>query len=341
MRRACVIGAGSWGTAFCGVISANVGEVDLWAHSGAVAESIRSNRVNPRYLTSYHLPPNVRPTTDLGQACKGAELAVLALPSNHLRATCRSLAPHLAPTIPVIVLTKGIEPATGMLMSEVAADELGGSERVCALSGPNHAEEVCVGMPSAAVLAAPVAARAEMLRDVVSTPSFRVYTTSDLRGTEVCGAVKNVMALACGIAAGKGAGDNTLALIMTRGIAEIGRLVSAVGGDPMTCMGLAGMGDLVATCTSEHSRNRRFGEAFARGVTLEEFERDTHMVVEGARAVVSVRELAHAHGVEVPLCDAVRGLTSGRLTFDQVSERLMDRLPTTEFYGMGEGADAS
>ena len=176
---------------------------------------------------------------------------------------------------------------------------------------------------------------AERLRSLVSTPAFRVYVSRDVRGVETCGAVKNVMAIACGICAGLGLGDNTLALIMTRGIAEIGRMVAALGGEPMTCMGLAGMGDLVATCTSEHSRNRRFGEAFVAGRTLDEFEASTHMVVEGARAVVSVRELAQKKGVEVPISDAVWNVIYGGMSVETVTAMLIGRTPTREFYGMG------
>lgn len=170
----------------------------------------------------------------------------------------------------------------------------------------------------------------------MATPKFRVYISTDVRGVETCGAVKNVIAIACGMAAGRGLGDNTLAVIMTRGIAEIGRVVNALGGDPMTCMGLAGMGDLVATCTSEHSRNRRFGEAFSRGMSLQDFERESHMVVEGANAVISVRELAHKMGVDVPITEAVWGLVHGGVAIDDVVEKLVGRPLTHEFYGMGK-----
>lgn len=335
MSRVAVIGAGSWGTAFTGLLAQNVDEVSLWAHSAEVADAVNAKHVNPRYLTDYRMAQNVGATTSLAQAVAGAEAVVLALPSTHLRETCARLAPSLGHNVPVLALTKGIEARSGLLMTEVAADELGASERTAALSGPNHAEEVCRGAFAAAVIATGDQALAERLRALVATPTFRVYTSADVRGVEVCGAVKNVVAIACGIAAGTGLGDNTLALIMTRGLAEIGRVVAALGGEPMTCMGLAGMGDLVATCTSEHSRNRRFGEAFARGVTLEEFERASHMVVEGARAVVSVRELARARGVEVPLCDAVWDILYGGQSIERVTAALTGRVPTSEFYGMG------
>ena len=334
MSRVAVVGAGSWGTAFTGLVAANASEVTLWCHSQEVADGVNERHRNPRYLTSFDMAPNVRATASLAEAVLGAEAVVLALPSTHLRRTCVQLAPSLPANVPLLTLTKGIEPHTGLLMTEVAADALGGHAAIAALSGPNHAEEVCQGSFAAAVVASEDAGLSEFWRSLVTTSVFRVYTSGDVRGVEVCGAVKNVIAIACGICAGSGLGDNTQALIMTRGLAEIGRVVSALGGLPMTCMGLAGMGDLVATCTSEHSRNRRFGEAFARGVSLEPFERDSHMVVEGARAVVSVRELARSRGVDVPLCDAVWSVIYGGASIAAVSTTLTGRAPTSEFYGM-------
>lgn len=334
--RTAVIGAGSWGTAFAGLVAQNVDEVRLWCHGAKSADAINETHHNPRYIADYEIPANVVATSSLEEAVRDANAVVLALPSVHLRRVSRELAEFLSRDVPVITLTKGIEAKTGMLMTEVAADELGSPERFCALSGPNHAEEVHLGMYSAAVLAGVDASLTHSLLDIVATPKFRVYVSPDVRGVETCGAVKNVIAIACGMAAGCGLGDNTLAVIMTRGIAEIGRVVNALGGDPMTCMGLAGMGDLVATCTSEHSRNRRFGEAFSRGMSLQDFERESHMVVEGANAVISVRELAHKMGVDVPITEAVWGLVHGGVALDDVVEKLVGRPLTHEFYGMGK-----
>ncbi len=334
MRRVAVIGAGSWGTAFSGLVAKNCDEVRLWCRRDELAQSINATRANPRYLAGYELAPNVTATSSLDEAVDAAQLVVLAVPSTHLRDVCHNLAPVLDEGAAVITLTKGVEPGSGLLMSEVAASELGNPGRMLALSGPNHAEEVCRSMYSAAVLAGENAALAERMRALVANPEFRVYVSDDVRGVETCGAVKNVIAIACGMAVGMGLGDNTLALIMTRGIAEVGRVVCATGGDPMTCMGLAGMGDLVATCTSEHSRNRRFGEAFAKGVTLDEFESGSHMVVEGAHACISVRELAAKHGVEVPITEAVWSLVHNGADPHAVARALADREPTREFYGM-------
>lgn len=339
MSRVAVIGAGSWGTAFAGLVASNADAVSLWCHSAPSAEAINETRVNPRYLDGYELPGNVRATASLSEAVAGIDACVLALPSTHLSSVCADLAGSLAPGVASLTLTKGIEPHTGLLMTEVAARELGHPERMAALSGPNHAEEVCQGLPAAAVIASDNLELARRLRELVATSAFRVYVSEDVRGVEVCGAVKNVIAIACGMCSGLGFGDNTLALLLTRGVAEIGRMAHACGGQPMTCMGLAGMGDLVATCTSGHSRNRRFGEAFIRGSSLADFERQTHMVVEGARAVISVRELGARLGVELPICDAVWRVIHGDVPVRDMAALLMERVPTEEFYGMSPAAN--
>ena len=333
-RRVAVIGSGSWGTAMAGLLAPRVREVALWCRDPEVARAIGATRKNPRHLPDYELPANVLATASREEALDGAEVVVLAAPSAYLRSTCASIAPLVDPGAPVLVLTKGVEPGTGELMLDVAADELGHRERVAVLSGPNHAEEVCLGKLSAAVLASESAEVARRLQELVVSPSFRVYVSQDVVGVEICGAVKNVVAIACGAAVGFGAGDNTLAVIMTRGLAEIGRVAAALGADPLTPMGLAGMGDLVATCTSRHSRNRTFGEALARGESLESYERRTHMVVEGARAADSVLELARAHGVEVPITSAVHSVLHGRVDVLAASDALLGRRPNEEFYGI-------
>lgn len=336
MERIAVIGAGSWGTAFAGVCAANAKHVMLWCHSSATADTINATRHSNHYLLDYEIPANIEATTSLADTVKDAELVVLALPSTHLRNVCHQLASTnaLNTEVPLLVLTKGVEPETGLLMTDVVASELGGSERICALTGPNHAEEVSKGSYSAALCAGSNFAVAQSVQQAINTTTFRVYVSDDERGAEICGAIKNVIAIACGIIAGHGLGDNTLAVIMTRGIAEAGRMVSAVGGNPMTCMGLAGMGDLVATCTSPHSRNRTFGEAFAKGTTLEAYEQHTHMIVEGARACISIRELASKSGVEVPIVEAVYQLLYEGATFEKMAEVLSGRTPKEEFYGM-------
>ena len=334
ISKACVVGSGSWGTAFTGLLAPNVGEVVLWCRSAQVAEEINLRRRNPRRLTDYELCENVSATADAALALGGSGVVVLAVPSAHLRGVCRGIASFVPEDAIIVVLTKGMEPCTHKLMHEIAADELGDVSRIAVVSGPNHAEEISRGQVSAAVVASSDVSVAERVRDLVFSYSFRCYVSSDVVGVEVCGAVKNVVAIACGLAAGLGAGDNTLAALMTRGIAEVARISSALGGDPLTPMGLAGMGDLVATCTSEHSRNRTFGEALARGETLAEYEARTNMVVEGARAAMSIYELAVERGIEAPITAAVHGVLVNELDIDSAKESLLGRLPREEFYGM-------
>lgn len=334
--KICVIGAGSWGTAIAGVAAVRADEVVMWSHDATSAEGINSAHRNPLYLKGYELPANVTASTDYRTALDGAEGVIVVVPSAFIRATAHAAAPYVPSEAPVLVLTKGIEADTGKLMTDVVAEEFGDPRRVAALSGPNHAEEVCRGSLSAAVIASEEDAVARFFRDLLISQNFRLYTTHDMIAVETCAAVKNVIAIICGIAVGAGYGDNTLAMIMTRGIAEISRLVHAQGGDPMTCMGLAGMGDLVVTCTSEHSRNRTFGEAFARGETLEEYQARTHMVVEGAAAARSVSQLARALGVDAPLTFALDETLHNGLSFEGALKMLVERIPSTEFYGIDE-----
>ncbi len=330
-----VIGAGSWGTAISGVAAAKAGEVILWSHDEPVPAGINERHMNPLYLTEYVLPRNVRATADFEEALCDTQGIIIVVPSPYIRSTIRGAAPFVHAQTPVLCLTKGIEPNTGKLMSEVVSEELGSPERVAALSGPNHAEEICRGALAAAVIAAETPEVGEFFKDLLISPTFRLYSSTDMIGIETCGAVKNVIAIVCGIAAGSGYGDNTLALIMTRGLAEISRIVCARGGEPMTCMGLAGMGDLIATCTSQHSRNRSFGVAFAHGESLDAYQARTHMIVEGAAAVRSTAELARSLGVDAPITFALEAALYDDMTLDQALDALLNRTPTEEFYGLG------
>ena len=329
-----LIGSGSWGTAVAGLAAARADRVRMWAHGVQTAEGINQDHRNPRYLVDYDLPRNVEASTEIPWVLDGADAIVFAVPSAHLRHIAHECTPFISKDTPILCLTKGIEPGSGLLMSEVIASEVGGAHRVAALSGPNHAEEICRGALSAAVIAAEDESTANIFKSLLISKSFRVYLSTDLVGVETCGAMKNVIAIVCGIAAGAGQGDNTLALIMTRGLAEISRLVHARGGEAMTCMGLAGMGDLVATCTSEHSRNRSFGVAFAHGESLEDYQRRTHMVVEGAAAAKSVSELARSLGVDIPLTFAVEQTLYNGVTVEEALGILTDRVPSEEFYGI-------
>lgn len=329
-----LIGSGSWGTAVAGLAAARADRVRMWAHGAQTAKGINHDHRNPRYLVDYELPSNVEATVDYAVALEDADAVIFAVPSTHLRHVAHECAPYIAPDAPVLCLTKGIEPGSGLLMSEVIASEIGGARRVAALSGPNHAEEICRGGLSAAVIASEDDSVAQIFKDLLISRAFRVYLSHDMVGVETCGAMKNVIAIVCGIAAGSGQGDNTLALIMTRGLAEISRLVHARGGEAMTCMGLAGMGDLVATCTSEHSRNRSFGVAFAHGDSLADYQRRTHMVVEGAAAARSVSELARSLDVDIPLTFAVEQTLYNGVTLEEALGILTDRIPSEEFYGI-------
>ncbi len=329
-----VIGMGSWGTAAAGLVAPHTDRVVAWAHSEAVCQGINEAHRNPRYLVDYKLPQNVSATSSLAEALEGAESALIVVPSSHLADVAKQMADVVPDDLPILVLTKGMEAETGRLMTEVVADALGHPERIACLSGPNHAEEICLGKVSAAVIASTTPEVATYFQKLVLNPSFRAYITDDMVGVEVCGAVKNVIAIACGCAVGLDCGDNTLAVLMTRGLAEISRIVASLGGDAMTCMGLAGMGDLVATCTSRHSRNRSFGEAFVHGMSLAAYEEKTHMVVEGARAARSVWELACEKGIEAPITSAVHAILYEGTPVEEAISTLLGRSPRVEFYGM-------
>lgn len=333
MRRISIIGSGSWGTGITALVAPHADTVCLWSRDEHIVASINEAHKNPVYLKDCLLAPNVVATTSMEEAACGADALILASPSAYLRTTIRRLAPFVPPTAPVLVLTKGIETGSHKLMHEVVADELGAPARIAVLAGPNHAEEIAAGAVSAAVIASGNAEIALFFQNLLASSVFRAYTSDDVVGVEVCSAVKNVIAIACGIAAGKGAGDNTLAALMTRGLAEIGRMVSILGGNPLTAMGLAGMGDLVVTCSSRHSRNRAFGEALVAGESLEAYQGRTRMVVEGARACVSVCELADEHHIEVPISRVVYAVLYQGLSIDDAIESLLGRVPNEEFYG--------
>ena len=332
--KVAVIGAGSWGTAIAGVAAARATDVVLWSHDEPVPPGINEHHKNPLYLPDYVLSDNVRATGDFHEALSGADGVIVVVPSPFIRSTIHVAAPEFASDVPVLCLTKGIEPGTGKLMTEVVEEEIGNPNRIAALSGPNHAEEICRGTLAAAVIASTHPEVVEFFKDLLISPSFRLYASTDVVGIETCGAVKNVIAIVCGIAAGSGYGDNTLALLMTRGLAEISRIVCARGGDPMTCMGLAGMGDLVVTCTSPHSRNRSFGVAFAKGESLDEYQARTHMIVEGAAAVKSTAELCRQLRVDAPITFCLEAALYHGMTLEEALETLLDRTPTEEFYGL-------
>lgn len=329
-----VIGAGSWGTGIACVLGSKGIRTALWARSAEVVDGIAANARNPRYLTDVTLPSPVWATTDLDEAVRDAEVLVIATPSQAMRTTAHALAQVWDRTAPVVSLAKGLERDSLMRMTEVLADVLGDRSRLAVLSGPNHAEEVSRGVPTATVIAAYDEGVGVALRELFTTQAFRAYTNSDVIGVELAGASKNVIAVAAGISDGLGFGDNAKAALMTRGLAEMTRLGRREGANPLTYMGLAGMGDLIATCTSRHSRNRGLGECIARGGSVSEYERETHMVAEGAVSCATVDELGARHDLDMPITHLVREIVEGRTPVGRAVELLMGREATDELHGM-------
>jgi glycerol-3-phosphate dehydrogenase (NAD(P)+) len=304
--HAAVLGAGSWGTAFAKVLADAGREVTIWARREQVAEAIRSSRTNPDYLPGVRLPDRITATSDAEKAILGADLVVLAVPSQTLRANLAQWVPYLDRDATLVSLMKGIELGTTKRMSEVIIETAGvAPDRVVVVSGPNLAAEVAAEQPAATVVACTDVERATLVQRAITTPYFRPYTNDDVIGCELGGAVKNVIALAYGIAVAMGFGDNTRAMLITRGLAETSRLGVALGADPLTFAGLAGMGDLVATCSSPLSRNRSFGELLGQGKTLEQAQAATRQVAEGVKSCLAIRDLARAHRVEMPITEQV------------------------------------
>lgn len=306
MRRVAVLGAGSWGTTFAKVLADAGGQVTLHARRPELATAIAEFRENPDYLPGIRLPSAVTATTDAQEALDGATIVVLAVPSQSLRENLTRWTPSLPDDATLLSLMKGIELGSTKRMSEVIGEVTGaGADRIAVLSGPNLAREIAEEQPAATVIACPDTGRAEALQAACHTPYFRPYTNPDMVGCELGGAVKNVIALACGIAEGLGFGDNTRASLITRGLAETARLGMALGAELTTFAGLAGLGDLVATCSSPLSRNRTFGEKLGQGMSVEEVQESTRQTAEGVKSCRSVLDLARAHDIDVPITEAV------------------------------------
>ncbi|WP_280304316.1 NAD(P)H-dependent glycerol-3-phosphate dehydrogenase [Nocardia neocaledoniensis] len=326
MTRAAVMGAGSWGTAFAKVLAEAGTEVTIWARRDEVAEALNSEHRNPFYLPGVQLPP-VRATADARAALDGVDLVVLAVPSQSLRANLDRWKGDIGPDATLLSLAKGIETGTLLRMSQVIEEVTGADPgRVAVLSGPNLAGEIVQCQPTATVIACTDPERAEVAQRACATGYFRPYTNTDVIGCEIGGACKNVIALACGIAAGMGLGDNTIASLITRGLAEVIRLGVALGAQPVTLAGLAGVGDLVATCTSPLSRNRSFGAVLGAGGSMQAAQEATNgQVAEGVKSCTSVRALAAAHQVEMPLTDAVHRVCHEGLSVSEAVGSLLGR----------------
>ncbi|KOG44192.1 MULTISPECIES: NAD(P)H-dependent glycerol-3-phosphate dehydrogenase [Streptomyces] len=304
--KATVFGTGSWGTAFAIVLADAGCEVTLWGRRQEVVDAINTGRTNPDYFPGVELPPNLRATTDPAEAAAGADFTVLAVPSQTLRDNLAAWTPLLAPETVLVSLMKGIELGTAKRMSEVIEEVAKvPAERIAVVTGPNLAAEIAARQPAASVVACVDEGVAQRLQAACHTPYFRPYTSTDVTGCELGGAVKNVIGLAVGIADGMGLGDNTKGSLITRGLAEATRLGIAMGADPLTFSGLAGLGDLVATCSSPLSRNHTFGTNLGRGMTLEETIAVTKQTAEGVKSCQSVADLARRHGVDMPITDTV------------------------------------
>jgi glycerol-3-phosphate dehydrogenase (NAD(P)+) len=330
-----VIGAGSWGTAFARLVGTKIATA-LWSRRPDLADVMNSSRENPDYLPGFRLPEDVIATADLAAALDGAVAIVMAVPSHGYRAVLEQAKAHIPATVPIISLTKGVEQDTLMRMTEVTADALPGHPpgKIGVLTGPNLAKEVAAKQPTASVIAVSDATTASQLQNLFMTPTFRVYTNPDVIGCEAAGALKNVMAIAAGMARGLGLGDNTLAALITRALAELTRLGIALGGNPLTFAGLAGMGDLIATCMSPLSRNHRVGFGLGEGRALDDIITEMNMVAEGVKSTRGVLAIAGREGIEMPIAEQVGSVLYEGADPKQVVLNLMLRQAKPELHGI-------
>ncbi|OXM16665.1 NAD(P)H-dependent glycerol-3-phosphate dehydrogenase [Paenibacillus herberti] len=329
--KAAVLVAGSWGTALASVLASNGHEVVMWTRGQAQADEIREQHTNGKYLPGAQLPSGLTATTNMDEALRDAQLVLFAAPSSAMRQVAAAAAPMVARDAVVIHATKGFEIDTLERMSHVLAEELGRPQQeIVVLSGPSHAEEVVKKLPTTVVVASEAEGFAEKAQDALINSDFRVYTNRDVTGVEVAGAIKNIIALGTGLSDGLGFGDNAKAALITRGLAEIGRLGAAMGANMMTFAGLAGVGDLVVTCTSPHSRNWRAGSMLASGLSLDEVLHRMGMVVEGVRTTRSAKALAARYGVEMPITDQLYEVLFQGKTPREAVESLMMRDRTNE-----------
>jgi glycerol-3-phosphate dehydrogenase (NAD(P)+) len=325
MSSVSVLGAGAWGTTLAQVLSDAGNDVVLWGRSSDVIDEINNSRTNARYLPGITLPSNIKATGDLSEAMAHSQTLVLAIPAQNLRSKLKEWKPEISSSATLISTVKGIEVSTLMRMSEVVVDVLGVKpSQVGIITGPNLAQEMAQREPAGAVAAADSEALSHQIQALFRTNYYRVYASTDVLGCEMAGAVKSVIALGVGIAVGLKLGENTQSMLVTRGLNEVARLAAAHGADPLSVAGLAGMGDLVASCASPLSRNRTFGEALGHGGTMEYAQQHSATTVEGVASAGAVVELAHRVGVEVPVIEAVADVVKGSITPAQALERLME-----------------
>ena len=334
MTKIAILGAGSWGTALALVLlrSRRPHRVCLWARRPELAEALRSARVNADYLPGFDLPGELEVTSDLRVALEGAQIVLGVVPSEHARTICTQALPHLRPEMALVSATKGLDAPVPARISQVLCGVVGARfpARVAVISGPSFAREVARGDPTAVVVASEDPALATQIQEEFAGPAFRLYTNGDVAGVELGGAVKNVIAIAAGVCAGLGLGHNSMAALVTRGLAEITRLAVALGGRRETLGGLAGLGDLVLTCTGALSRNRSVGVALGQGKTLAEIQSGMRMVAEGVRTTAATLELARQHELEMPITEQMHAvLYQGRAPKDAIRE-LMERRQKNE-----------
>jgi len=323
MSKVSVFGAGAWGSTMAQVLSDAGNEVLLWGRNADVIAEINVAHTNAKYLASHTLPENIKATTDLKEAFDFSDTYVLAIPAQQLRTTLQEWKPYFSSDSIIVSTLKGIEISTQMRMTEVIEDVLG-PHKVALITGPNLADELVLRQPAGAVAAAPTIELAESIRALFRTPYYRVYTSIDVMGCELAGAIKSVIALAVGISIGMGFGENTQAMLITRGLNEVARLCAAHGSDPLSAAGLAGMGDLVASCGSPLSRNRTFGEVVGRTGSMEQARKEVAKTVEGVASAGAVVEIAHRVGVEVPVIEAVGEIVSEQLSPAAAMQKLME-----------------
>ncbi|MBT0769769.1 NAD(P)-dependent glycerol-3-phosphate dehydrogenase [Kineosporia sp. J2-2] len=332
MSRVAVMGTGSWGTTFAMVLADAGAEVTMWGRRAEVCADIALRHQNPDYLPGLDLPVSITATPDPAAALERADIVVLAVPSQTLRTNLAAWKPLIGPSAVTVSLMKGVEDGTLRRMSEVIGEVLEiGPERNVVVSGPNLAAEIAARQPTATVVACTDHASAELVAAACYAPYFRPYTNHDVIGVELSGAVKNAIALAVGMVEGMGLGDNSKASIITRGLAEITRLGVALGAEPATFAGLAGMGDLVATCASPLSRNRSFGVHLGRGMSVDEVIAITNRTAEGVKSAGPILDLARAHGVDMPITEAVTGVVRGELPLSELAQSLLSRRRKSEF----------
>lgn len=323
MTKVTVFGAGAWGSTMAQVLSDAGNDVLLWGRSVDVIDEINGSHTNRKYLQNHILPSALSATTELKTAFEHSQIYVLAIPAQQLRTTLQEWKPLFSPSVTIVSTLKGIEISTQMRMTEVIEDVLG-PHKVAIITGPNLADELVLRQPAGAVAAAATTELAESTRDLFRTPYYRVYTSTDVMGCELSGAIKSVIALAVGISIGMGFGENTQAMLITRGLNEVARLCAAHGSDPLSAAGLAGMGDLVASCGSPLSRNRTFGEVVGRSGSMAVARTEVAKTVEGVASAGAVVEIAHRVGVEVPVIEAVAEIVSEQLSPDAALQKLME-----------------